>query len=253
MINLSPGAQTQHWFQFSPDNTPSPAVPADDPWEIPSELNTNSTGENILDEVSPLCQSSAGTNLGFSGPAGSNFYAPYNIDSPPAVKTEPFSPASHRDEMLYDGLPATAQRTGSVPSQAQSVTINLTTPIAERPKLYFAIENSRGMPDTSPSQLVSGPTFRDSSLPAFFELVGSRSNKPTPLLTDITLRYTWINQNAVVVNRNIGEEAWEDIKEDVLQFFRMSREEDSARKRFHVWVRVGDTTKAAKNASRDDI
>lgn len=251
MVNTLPATQ------YSPHSQPGSFVPSpvttapDAAWDI--DLATVVSSELSASGTLPdKSQGSAGASYGVFSLAGSNYYEPYILDPPPPLKTEPVSPAP-RHAALHDGLPTSPTSTGLVSSSFQSAAIISDSPVAEKPKLYFAIQNSKGMPDTTPSQLISGPTFRDSSLAGFFELVGSRSNKPPTLLTDITLRYTWINQNAVVVNRHIGEEAWGDIKEDVLEFFRMSREDDSARKRFHVWVRVGDTTKATKNTSRDDI
>ncbi|KAH7333159.1 hypothetical protein BKA65DRAFT_507293 [Rhexocercosporidium sp. MPI-PUGE-AT-0058] len=183
-----------------------------------------------------------------SGLAGSNYNAPFHVDSPPPLKLEPLSPGL--DSVANIPNNKSPSKAPSKPTSADTVTNSV---VPDKPKLYFAIENSKGMPDTSVSQLVSGPTFRDSSISDFFALVATRSVKTIDELHDITLRYTWINQNAVVVNKYIGEEAWEDIKEDVLDFFRMSREDNRARRRFHIWVMTGDITKVGKSISRDDI
>lgn len=185
--------------------------------------------------------------------AGSNYDAPFFVDSPVPLKTELVAPSLLGLEHNSGSSSAQGSYHSSMQLASTSADTSTYNTALEKPKLYFAIENSKGMPDTSASQLISGPRFRDSSLSDFFSLVASRSGKSIESLNDITLRYTWINQNAVVVNKNVGEEPWEDIKEDVLDFFRMSREDNCSRRRFHIWVRAGDSTMVGKNASRDDI
>ncbi|KAH9208991.1 hypothetical protein DL95DRAFT_394784 [Leptodontidium sp. 2 PMI_412] len=217
-----------------------------------STNHPNRFSDFIFDDLAGR-EPSASASVVSSGLAGSNYDAPYLVDSPPPLKTEPPSPGLDGVAAFAKLLSTQARSPSIMHSVSQCGSAAADGPAPEKPKLYFAIENSKGMPDTSTSQLVSGPTFRDSSLSDFFALVATRSRRAIDSLDEITLRYTWINQNAVVVNKDIGDEAWEDIKEDVVDFFRMSREDNSARRRFHIWVMAGDITKAAKSTSRDDI
>ncbi|KAH7381957.1 hypothetical protein BKA64DRAFT_684637 [Cadophora sp. MPI-SDFR-AT-0126] len=131
MVNPLPGTQNLQHNHDGPSNPSRITTVADTPKDILTSPPIISPNSLLLGTASPaLRQPSACTIFEGFGHVGSNYHAPYNVDSPPPLKTETLSPVPHRVEPLYDGLPATAQNSGSVSSQPQSVASNPDTNVS---------------------------------------------------------------------------------------------------------------------------
>lgn len=122
----------------------------------------------------------------------------------------------------------------------------------KKPQLLFAIEDTSGMPDDDPATFVPKSYLDTISLPQLFALVANRSGTADEELTHVTFRYEWRTKIALVVSREGGEKGWKSAKGKMGMFFNIAQGEYPRKKKFLVFVAVGDTTRLVEEGRGDD-
>lgn len=85
--------------------------------------------------------------------------------------------------------------------------------------------------------LVSGYILQNTPLPQFLEMFYKRCSRPEDSVIELTFRPNWSPITSVVINKTDGDNAWEELKEEVLDSYLIAKAEMSERRRFRVVVR----------------
>jgi hypothetical protein len=117
--------------------------------------------------------------------------------------------------------------------------------------LQFAIQDTDGFPDDSPSRLVSLKKLSTLSLAEFFQLVEIRSGQSEDDFDCVTLRYQWGDGVAHVVSRKAGAEHWKATTNKMEKIFFNAKKEFRKRKEFLVWVSCGDRTNLLEDSEEE--
>lgn len=104
----------------------------------------------------------------------------------------------------------------------------------QKPELFFILADWDLAQD---EPLRSKDVFRDSSLKDFFALVCGKVGRNVADVDNLNLEYEWTLQRDLVAYASMSNAAWEDLKDKVLENFKMSRKAMTEKEKFHIWVR----------------
>ena len=105
-----------------------------------------------------------------------------------------------------------------------------------KPQLHYIVPKSTGGFDHD--NPLPRTEFVDSNLSDFFETIARRAGKPTGSFSSLTFMYNWGERETFVVDRYMGDQYWEEIKERVKGTFLISRASmPNMKVRFELWIK----------------
>lgn len=144
------------------------------------------------------------------------------------------SPRHFTPPLTYTSAHATNTNC-SLKSHPETSDQEVPTPNSDRRQLEMILPDRNGLPMKQAP--VSGKILQKSSLLQLFNVFCSTCPRTEDEVTQLTFRFNWNPNTSVVINKTDDIEAWEDLKEEIMDSFQMAKVEMPERRRFHVFVK----------------